>query len=257
MMVQALSAVQSIVCPVAAQVDFYLVRHGETVWNEKKEVVNPYGEKVMGPLIQGSSDIELNEKGEKQALEAAEKIAQISIDKMYTSPLQRAAKTAAIICSRIGLIPIEEMDFTACAWGVCEGRTKEYRTEKYSIDAQKNYRGPGWEAMPTRERWNFQPVEGAESLSTVIERMKSAFARIADGAAAGSSICVVTHDENMKAFILHCEEESIEKARLAGDIQTVLQLEKRDIANCSVHKFSYDLNTAQFNYLGEIKRNSQ
>lgn len=240
--------------PKKGQVDFYLVRHGETIWNEKKEIVNPYGEKVMGPLIQGSSDIELNAKGEKQAEEAAERFAvlQLNIGAIYTSPLKRAAKTAQAIASRIGLTSIEEPAFAACSWGVCEGRTKEYRKEKYFFDFNKNYRGPGWENLSTRERWSLQPVEGAESMSSVIERMKSAFARIAADSGPGSSICVVTHDENMKAFILHCEEEKIEKARLDGDIDTVIRLEKRDIGNCTIHQFTYDLGTAQFRYGGEI-----
>ena len=62
----------------------YIVRHGETDWNKELR-------------RQGRKDIELNEKGEKQAHEIKEKFKNINFDICYTSPLKRARKTAEII----------------------------------------------------------------------------------------------------------------------------------------------------------------
>lgn len=62
----------------------YIVRHGQTDWNKKN-------------LIQGSSDIELNEVGIRQALEVAKKIDLGKIDVCISSPLKRARKTAELI----------------------------------------------------------------------------------------------------------------------------------------------------------------
>ena len=63
----------------------YIVRHGETNWN------------VEG-RYQGRIDIELNEKGIIQAKEIQDKLKYIHFDKVFSSPLKRAFKTAQIIC---------------------------------------------------------------------------------------------------------------------------------------------------------------
>ena len=64
--------------------NIYFVRHGQTDYNLKE-------------IIQGASDIELNETGIKQAYQTKEKLKDIKFDKIYSSPLKRAKKTAEII----------------------------------------------------------------------------------------------------------------------------------------------------------------
>lgn len=61
-----------------------LVRHGETDFNKNK-------------LIQGHSDIELNETGRNQAKNAGMKINEFSIDAAFSSPLKRAVETARLM----------------------------------------------------------------------------------------------------------------------------------------------------------------
>ena len=64
----------------------YIIRHGQTKLNKAR-------------VLQGRSDEPLNEDGKKQAEEAAELLARngITIDRVWTSPLQRAVQTAQII----------------------------------------------------------------------------------------------------------------------------------------------------------------
>lgn len=62
----------------------YIVRHGETDWNLIKRE-------------QGRIDIELNETGINQALILKEKLKDIKFDKVFSSPLKRAYKTATIL----------------------------------------------------------------------------------------------------------------------------------------------------------------
>lgn len=62
----------------------YIVRHGQTDWNVEKR-------------NQGRIDIELNDEGKKQALKTKEKLNNIKFDKVFSSPLKRASKTAQII----------------------------------------------------------------------------------------------------------------------------------------------------------------
>ena len=64
----------------------YIVRHGQTDYN----IEGRYG---------GRIDTELNQKGIKQAYELHEKLKNIHFDIVFSSPLQRAYKTAEIICS--------------------------------------------------------------------------------------------------------------------------------------------------------------
>lgn len=65
--------------------DIYLLRHGETDWNQKR-------------LLQGHTDTLLNEKGKKQVEDTARKLADLGIrmDAIVTSPLKRARESAAI-----------------------------------------------------------------------------------------------------------------------------------------------------------------
>ena len=65
----------------------YLIRHGETVWNQKH-------------LFQGSNDIPLNENGVAvaHATAAGMAAAGLNFDRIYSSPLSRAYETARIIC---------------------------------------------------------------------------------------------------------------------------------------------------------------
>jgi len=62
----------------------YIVRHGKTNWNNQG-------------LIQGMTDIELNQEGIKAAEELAKIINLDEIDICMSSPLKRAKKTAEII----------------------------------------------------------------------------------------------------------------------------------------------------------------
>ena len=62
----------------------YVVRHGQTDWNNKH-------------LVQGISDISLNEKGETEAYELIDLVKSLNIDVVISSPLKRARKTAQII----------------------------------------------------------------------------------------------------------------------------------------------------------------
>ena len=63
---------------------FYLVRHGETVWNQERR-------------LQGQTDIPLSEEGRDQARKVAARLASIRFDDAFSSTLSRAADTANLI----------------------------------------------------------------------------------------------------------------------------------------------------------------
>jgi probable phosphoglycerate mutase len=64
-----------------------LIRHGETVWNAERRFTT-------------HSDVPLSEVGLEQVAAAADALAATAIDRIYSSPLQRARVTAEMIASR-------------------------------------------------------------------------------------------------------------------------------------------------------------
>lgn len=70
----------------------WITRHGQTDLNAKE-------------LMQGRSDVPLNEVGIAQAKAAREKIGDVKFDAVYASPLIRAQQTASII----GDVPMEDI----------------------------------------------------------------------------------------------------------------------------------------------------
>ena len=65
--------------------NIYVVRHGETDWNKNN-------------LLQGSTNIELNENGIESAKKMSEELEDIHFDIVYSSTLKRAISTAEYIC---------------------------------------------------------------------------------------------------------------------------------------------------------------
>lgn len=93
-----------------------LVRHGQTDWNLKK-------------LMQGRTDIPLNETGITQALEVKEKLKHERIDICFSSPLSRTLTTAKII-TNLDIIIDERL--VERGVGTLEGKdSKIYKNNNY------------------------------------------------------------------------------------------------------------------------------
>ena len=90
----------------------YLVRHGETDWNQKK-------------LIQGHSDIPLNEKGELQSKKLGEKLKNVHFDAVFSSDLIRARKMAEIITIEKKLAVVTTKALRERLFGRFEGKHRE------------------------------------------------------------------------------------------------------------------------------------
>lgn len=88
-----------------------LVRHGQTDWNVKD-------------LLQGRTDIELNENGNKQKVETANKLSNMNIDAIYVSPLKRTLSTAKEINKTRNLKLNIENRLIERGFGIYEGQSK-------------------------------------------------------------------------------------------------------------------------------------
>jgi uncharacterized phosphatase len=124
-----------------------LIRHGQTDWNREG-------------LLQGSTDIPLNDTGRRQAEDALGTLRSMPWDVVLSSPLSRARETAAIIAAGLGVelgpaIPeLVERDY-----GSLEGT-------------------PSAAAI---ERWPTRDYPGAETLESVATRGERALAEIVAG----------------------------------------------------------------------------
>lgn len=98
------------------------MRHGQTNWNINK-------------ILQGQTNIDLNETGINQAKAKIEEIKNLDINLIFCSPLNRAAQTAKIVSNR--KIPIIYNDsLTERCFGDFEGKKSlEYSNEYYNYNA--------------------------------------------------------------------------------------------------------------------------
>jgi probable phosphoglycerate mutase len=85
----------------------YVARHGETAWS-------------LSGQHTGLTDLPLTERGERNARRLGERLKGLSFTRVFTSPLQRAAKT----CELAGFGATAEVDRDLLEWnyGAYEGR---------------------------------------------------------------------------------------------------------------------------------------
>ncbi len=86
----------------------YVARHGETAWSLSRQYT-------------GLTDLPLTERGERNARRLGERLRKLTFDKVFTSPLQRAART----CELAGFGARAEVDRDLVEWdyGQFEGRS--------------------------------------------------------------------------------------------------------------------------------------
>src|SRR6202789_2819747 len=82
---------------------FYLARHGETAWS-------------LSGQHTGLTDLPLTENGERNARRLGERLRGLKFAKVFTSPLQRAAKT----CELAGFGAVAETDRDLVEWNYGE-----------------------------------------------------------------------------------------------------------------------------------------
>lgn len=150
----------------------YLVRHGETEWNNKK-------------LIQGHSDIPLNVKGELQSKQLGEKLKDVHFEAVFSSDLIRAKRTAEIIILEKKLAVITTNALRERMFGRFEGK---------HIDKLRKTFGE----LLLIEKQDFE----VESDDQILLRLNP-FLREVAVAYQGKSVLVVSHGGLIRAFLDH------------------------------------------------------
>lgn len=155
----------------------YLVRHGNTLSNNKK-------------IYAGSSPEGLSREGIEQVELLGEKMRDIPVSTIYTSPIKRAVHTARILNNDVGGEIIIEPDLEEIRMGPWEGLSENDVAKRYPDE----YRT--WLEKPEELR-----VEGREGLHEVQKRALRALKRSLSEYQETSSI-LITHVSVMRTILL-------------------------------------------------------
>lgn len=150
---------------------FFLIRHGETSWNEQKK-------------YQGQRDLGLSKRGKKKIKQLSRDIHKLGIGALYTSPLKRARQSAAIIAKETGINPVKDSRLKEMSFGRWEGKT----SQELMLEKDKNYLR--W----LKGRW---PSPGGESLLSLRRRIQK-FMKDCLKKHQGKNIAIVSHGGPIK-----------------------------------------------------------
>jgi alpha-ribazole phosphatase len=160
--------------------ELWLVRHGQTDWNQEKR-------------YQGQTDIPLNEIGLQQAAGLSESLENTQFDAIYCSDLQRARQTANVLAIHLNLPVFQDRRMREASFGEWEGQ----------IYPEIKLRYPEvWEERKINPKAAVAP--GGETMPQVARRM----CRAADAITAafpGGRVLVVSH--GLALAVLVCQSE--------------------------------------------------
>ena len=221
-----------------------LTRHGQSTWNAENRFT-------------GWVDVDLSEKGIKEAEKSAELIKKlnIKIDISYTSFLKRAIKTLTTILQKNNL----ELKFNT-AWqlnerhyGSLTGLNKEETKKKIGEEQFKKYRR-SWDVPPppipedSKYLSNFSPLNGSipigmtpftESLKNTYERVIPFYKNeIKNNLSDGKNILISAHGNSLRAlykFLFEISDDKINELEIPTGNPLMIEFEN----NFKIKKFFY------------------
>ncbi|TDO92184.1 alpha-ribazole phosphatase/probable phosphoglycerate mutase [Halanaerobium saccharolyticum] len=154
----------------------YLLRHGETDWNQKS-------------IFQGQTDVDLNKKGRDQARKTAELFQEIEIDQIYSSDLKRAKNTARLIVHDKNLEIRENKQLREVSFGDWEGLSFAEIKKQYPDQVVSWQQDPIHNSPPAGEKLLNFKLRIEDFFKKIISRHQ------------GDKILVVTHGGVIKVYL--------------------------------------------------------
>ncbi len=214
-----------------------LVRHGESEWNRLN-------------LFTGWTDVELSEKGIKEAQEAGRllKEAGFDFDVCYTSYLKRAIHTLNLLLSQMDRewLPVyKTWLLNERHYGALQGLNKAETAEKYGEDQVKiwrrsfDVRPPALaETDPRNPKVQAQYREEAKPLLPLTESLKDTIARVVPyykdviqpQMASGKRVLVAAHGNSLRALVMYLEnysEQEIMEVNIPTGVPLVYTLDSQ------------------------------
>ena len=183
-----------------------LMRHGQTEWNQAMRT-------------QGRTDIPLDETGRAQAVLAAERLKNLHLSAVYTSPLLRARQTAEAVGIQHGLNVIPHPLLVERDFGIWEGEEFSALTNKYPDGIRL---------------WREDPVaytpENAESLTDVLARCTTFLKELCARHGDEEKVLVVSHSiplRLMVAYLIGLPPARLHSLRMDNAAYTELLLREK------------------------------
>ena len=163
----------------------YLTRHGQTLWNIEKR-------------LQGRGNSPLTGEGIERAKELRDRIKDIHIDVIYSSPIERALTTANIIKGDKSIEVITDDGLMEMCFGDYEGKiTDEVMKENPNWDISLIMKGNTELTAPNGENLAEVRDRVARSMNKIIEKNR------------GKTILIVAHGITLKAIMYYFKDEEV------------------------------------------------
>ena len=163
----------------------YLTRHGQTMWNIEKR-------------LQGRGNSPLTEDGIERAKELRDRIKDIKLDVIYSSPIERALTTANIIKGDKNVEVVTDDGLREMCFGDYEGKiTDEVMKENPNWDISLIMKGNTELAAPNGENLAEVRERVAKAMDSIIEENK------------GKTVLVVAHGITLKAIMYYFKDEEV------------------------------------------------
>jgi 2,3-bisphosphoglycerate-dependent phosphoglycerate mutase len=191
-----------------------LVRHGQSQWNLENRFT-------------GWVDVPLTEQGEKEAHRAGQLLKGSKFDIAFTSDLQRAQKTLAIVLQEIGQtnLPIlKDEALNERHYGALQGLDKTETAKKYGDEQVKIWRR-SYDVPPPKDDKGF-----SESLQDTAARTLPYFDdKIVPYLKEGENVIVAAHGNSLRSIVMHLEhltKEQVLELNLDTAVPRVYELDK-------------------------------
>lgn len=200
-----------------SSVHLYLVRHGQTQWNEERR-------------LQGQLDSPLTELGKQQARLVGTRLANLGVARIVGSDLGRTRQTASTMAEVLNCSPYEEdVAYRERNLGVLQGCCATDLTPEQAAQYEScRFGDPA-----------YAPPQG-ESRLALAERGVVALQRLAQSHVAAAPIAVVSHGGLLGAALGH----------LLGVPPSVRR--SFYVANCSLHHVVWRAGNFEVVTLGEV-----
>ena len=166
-----------------------LIRHGQSIWNAENRFT-------------GWTDVELSDKGIKEAEDAGLELKEVKIDVIHTSDLIRAKKTAEIVLlENSASVDVEiktDWRLNERNYGSLQGLNKAETAEKHGLEQVHLW----------RRSFDVAPPDG-ESLEMTAKRTIPYFREeIFPDLKAGMNVLVSAHGNSLRSIVMHIERIS-------------------------------------------------
>lgn len=182
----------------------YLTRHGETEWNIEKR-------------LQGRGDSPLTENGIQRAKELRDRIKNIDIDVIYSSPIKRALNTANILRGNKNIDIVTDDRLMEMCFGDYEGK-------KIDIIQKEN---PNWDIKLIMQGNVEICAPNGENLKEVRERISKLMNKII-AENIGKSILIVTHGITLKALMYYFKDKDVNSEVMGQATLTKINIDEKN-----------------------------